>query len=128
REGDTPIATGTTAAVWLSVGTHTLTLEVTDDDGDSATDSVVVTVNPANQVAVTVTTAQANEAGPTDALFTVSRTGDTSVPVTVRYTVAGTALAGTDYAALPGVVTVEAGPSTAIVRVSPINEVAFEGN
>ena len=115
REGNTPIATGATPAVWLSVGTHTLTLEVTDDDGDSATDSVVVVVNPANQVAVTVSAAQANEAGPTDAQFTVSRTGDTSAPVTVRYTVAGTALAGTDYVALPGAVTIEAGSSTAIV-------------
>ena len=128
REGNTPIATGATPAVWLSVGIHTLTLEVTDDDGDSATDSVVVTVNPANQVTVTVSTAQANEAGPTDAQFTVSRTGDTSAPVTVQYTVAGTALAGTDYAALPGVVTIEAGSSTAIVGVTPIDDAAFESN
>jgi subtilisin family serine protease/subtilase family serine protease len=128
REGNTPIATGATPAVWLSVGTHTLTLEVTDDDGDSGTDSVVVTVNPANQVAVTVTAAQANEAGPIDAQFTVSRTGDTSAPVTVRYTVAGTALAGMDYVTLPGVVTIEVGSSTAIVRVSPINDGAFESN
>ena len=128
REGNTPIATGATPAVWLSVGTHTLTLEVTDDDGDSATDSVVVTVNPANQVAVTVSAAQANEAGPTDAQFTVSRTGDTSAPVTVRYTVAGTALAGTDYVALPGAVTIAAGSSTAIVGVTPIDDGAFESN
>ncbi len=128
REGDTPIATGATAAVWLSVGTHTLTLEVTDDDGGSATDSVVVVVNPANQVAVTVSAAQANEAGPTDAQFTVSRTGDTSAPVTVRYTVAGTALAGTDYVPLPGAVTIEAGSFTAIVRVSPVDDGAFESD
>ena len=128
REGDTPIATGATAAVWLSVGTHTLTLEVTDDDGDSATDSVVVVVNPANQVAVTVSAAQASEAGPTDAQFTVSRTGDTSAPVTVRYTVAGTALAGTDYVPLPGAVTIEAGSFTAIVGVSPVDDGAFESD
>jgi len=101
---------------------------VTDDDGDSATDSVVVVVNPPNQVAVAVSVAQANEAGPTDAQFTVSRTGDTSVPVTVRYTVAGTALAGTDFVALPGAITIATGSSSAIVRVSPINDGAFESD
>ncbi|HEX2360870.1 MAG TPA: S8 family serine peptidase, partial [Jiangellaceae bacterium] len=45
-EGGTSIGVGATAAVWLSVGVHSLTLEVTDDDGDSATDTVVVTVDP----------------------------------------------------------------------------------
>ena len=42
REGGTSIGTGETSAVWLAVGIHTLTLEVTDDDGDTATDTVVV--------------------------------------------------------------------------------------
>jgi thermitase len=46
REGGTAIGVGATSAVWLSGGVHTLTLEVTDDDGDSATDTVVVTVDP----------------------------------------------------------------------------------
>ena len=81
REGVTPIGTGETSAVWLSVGVHTLTLEVTDDDGDSATDTVVIAVTPANQVTVTASTPQAAEAGTTAGVFTVTRTGDTSAPL-----------------------------------------------
>jgi thermitase len=45
REGSAVIATGATPTISLSVGTHTLMLRVTDDDGATATDTVVVTVN-----------------------------------------------------------------------------------
>ena len=65
REAGASIATGATPAVWLSVGTHTLTLEVTDDGGATASDSVVVSVERANRVTVTAPTSQATEAGPT---------------------------------------------------------------
>lgn len=47
-ENNQLIATGSKATVNLAVGTHTITLEVTDNGGATGTDTVVVTVN-ANQ-------------------------------------------------------------------------------
>ena len=128
REGGTSIGTGETPAVWLPVGIHTLTLEVTDDDGDTTTDTVVVGVTPANEISVTASTAQATEAGPTAGVFTVTRTGDTSVPLSVHYTVGGAAVAGNDYVALPGTATIQTGSSTATVLVTPIDDGAFEND
>jgi len=128
REGSTSIGTGATVDVWLSIGIHTLTLEVTDDDGASDTDTVVVTVGPANQVSVTASTPQATEANTVAGVFTVTRTGDVTAPLTVRYTVDGTAVAGADYLALSGSVTIETGSSTAIASVIPIDDATYESN
>jgi len=128
REGATSIGIGATIDVWLPLGVHSLTLEVTDDDGAMDTDTVVVTVTPANQVTVAASTPQATEAGPVAGAFTFTRSGDSTEPLAVHYTVAGTAVAGNDYVSLPGTVTIEAGSSMAIVSVIPIDDAAYESN
>ena len=105
REGSTVIATGRRRLSRCPLVCTHLTLEVTDDDGDKATDTVVVTVQSANQVTVTASTPQATEAGPTAGVFTVSRTGDTSA-LSPCITRRRHRVAGTDYVALPGAVTI----------------------
>jgi hypothetical protein len=62
------------------------------------------------------------------AVFTVSRTGSTTSALTVAYTLGGTAVNGTDYAALPGSVTIPAGASSATITISPTNYSTPVGN
>jgi subtilase family serine protease len=85
---------------------------------------------PSNLPVVTIVASAptATEAGPTSGAFTVTRTGDTSLPLTVLYTVGGTASAGADYTPLPGTVTIAAGDTTAVIQVVPVDDPAVEPN
>ena len=128
RDGATVLGSGALLSVPLAVGTHTLTLEVTDNDGRTGTDTVVVTVEPSSIVTLTASAAEAREAGLQPGGFTVTRDGDTSAPLTVHYVVSGTAIAGADYQALSGTVLIEAGAATAPITVTPIDDVLLESN
>jgi PKD repeat protein len=52
-EGTSQIATGSSASVSFAVGSHTVTLEVTDNEGASATDTVTVVVTASTNIAPT---------------------------------------------------------------------------
>ena len=67
------------------------------------------------RVTISATDNTATEAGRTTARFTLTRTGSTALPLTVRYTVGGTAIGGKDYVALPGHRTIPAGSATATI-------------
>jgi hypothetical protein len=59
-------------------------------------------------------------------VFTVGRTGNTNAPLTVRYTVGGTAAADNDYVALSGAVTIQPASSVATITVAPIDDGMYE--
>lgn len=61
------------------------------------------------------------------AVFTFRRTGGTNSPLTVQYSVGGSASNGVDYAALPGVVVIPAGQWRATVSVQPLDDDLVEG-
>ena len=122
------VAAGAAPSVWLAVGRHTLTLEVTDDEGSTAMDTMVARVNPANEVSLTAATPLAAEAGPADGVVTVSRTGSTGVALIVQVSVGGTASPATDYQPIPATVTIDAGSASAAIRVTPIDDDAIEND
>jgi hypothetical protein len=80
------------------VSTHLVTIDpatvaVTDlGVSGSALDAIAFQPLPVpTVVGVNASVATANEQGPVNGVFTVSRTGNTSVPLTVNYTLGGTA-------------------------------------
>lgn len=84
------------------------------DNAPAATDLPVVRAS--------VDDGTATEAGPTGGAIRVMRTGDTSGPLTVRYAVAGTAVSGADFVALPGEVTIPAGAGFGTIAIEAIDD------
>jgi subtilase family serine protease len=78
------------------------------------------------RVTVSATVATAMEAGPVNGQFTVSRTGDTSAPLTVAYAVGGSATAGADYVPLDISATIPAGAASVAIAVVPIDDTLVE--
>jgi hypothetical protein len=68
----------------------------------------------------------AAESGVSAGRFTVMRGGSTAAPLTVGYTVDGTATAGKDYVPLAGSVTIPAGQASAVIALTPIDDRVVE--
>jgi gliding motility-associated-like protein len=70
--------------------------------------------------------AEPSTAGSVKIRFTNPQASST-VPVTVQYSVAGTAIPGTDYVALPGSVVIPAGSSEVTVPVQAVDDALLDG-
>lgn len=128
----TPIAGAAAPSLALSNlqtnDTGNYTVLVTNDVGLvlSAPASVIVTVPP--RVTVVASDNLASEPGPNTGTFTISRTGGTGRPLTVLFSISGSATPDTDYSALRGPVTIAAGRSSTNIVVQALDDSTQEGN
>ncbi len=96
-------------------------------DGWDADDVVMINIDDdAPRVSLSVTDAAAWETGSDEGEFVVSRVGSTATSLTINYALSGTATNGSDYVTLPGSVTIVAGSSSAVIPVTPIDDVTLE--
>ncbi|WP_257459979.1 Calx-beta domain-containing protein [Archangium lipolyticum] len=104
-----------TAAAWMS-----LALLLTMGSSTAWAASTVTVSAPEGSVA--------SEIGPTPGFFVFTREGDLSQPLTVNYTLGGTATRGSDYLVWETRATFEPGATTSLVTVLPRNDALQEGN
>jgi len=69
----------------------------------------------------------ASEPGADAASFTLTRSGTTTAPLLVNYSLGGTAVNGTDYSSLSNFALIPAGLASTIVPVTPLNDTLAEG-
>ena len=95
--------------------------------GSADTATVTIADDDAQTVSIVATDADAGE--PTESgVFTVTRVGNTTDALAVKYSIAGTADNGTDYNTLGGSVIIAAGETSATITVDPIDDELNEGN
>ncbi|MFM6663384.1 MAG: Calx-beta domain-containing protein [Microcystis panniformis] len=114
-ESDETVAITIASGTGYTIGTTTaVTGTILNDD----LPSITLAVNPLS----------VNEDGTTNLIYTFTRDGSLTNPLTVNYTIGGTATNGTDYGNIGTSVTFAANSSTATVTVDPKADATVESN
>jgi len=114
-------------------GAETVLLTLSSDPayvlGAGTSDVVTITEDEQPAVVVVATDASAVEDGaaPESAVFTIYRTGPTTDPLDVNFTLGGTATEGDDYSAIGTMATIPAGLGSVDVVVAPLDDPDYEG-
>nr|NCR19845.1 hypothetical protein [Microcystis aeruginosa LL13-03] len=91
-------------------------------------DNISVRVLDVPTITLAVSPASVTEDGTSNLIYTFTRTGSTTNPLTINYSIGGTATNGTDYASIPTSVIFAANSSTATVTVDPTPDTTVESN
>jgi hypothetical protein len=106
----------------LSSPTNGVTLAKAQGSGTIRNDDVP----PLPVISLAVSSAAVTEDGSSNLIYTFSRSGDTTNPLSVNYAIGGSATNGSDYALIPASLTFAAGARTATVIVDPIADAIVE--
>ncbi len=121
--GAFPLAAGgKDAALLANFPPGSYTVEVTGNGGATGLALVeIYDITPASPPAVTIAAVlpNADTSGSNPGAFVVTRSGDTYLPLTVNYSIGGTAVDGADYAGLSGTIVIPAGVTSNTIGVSP---------
>ena len=114
----------------LFEGDETATLTIQSNAayslGSPSAATITISDDDLPTVTVVATDAAAAEAGADPGTYTVSRTGTTGAPLTVNYSMSGTAAEGADYGSLGTSVTIPIGASSATLTLTPVDDTAPE--
>jgi hypothetical protein len=97
-------------------------------DADRASFRATTTADPGDtpQIGVETVVAAASESGPASGSWRISRSGNTSAPLAVNFTLGGSATAA-DYTGIPSSLSFAAGEATKLVTLMPIDDTQVEG-
>ena len=101
------------------------TVAVTSNDLNGNRGGFYISV-PATTVSVVATVGSTTESGGTNGVFTITRAGDTSVPLTVVYSITGSASNTVDFTTGSGSVTIGAFQASTNIVVTPIPDSVAE--
>ena len=122
--GATSATYGITNAQAANAGAYTVIVTNAFGSVSSAAATLTVTPGPTTpstpMVSVVVRSPQASSVTGAKALLVFTRTGDTTSPLTVNYTVKGSAQADVDYQALTGTVTFKPGQATVKLKIKAV--------
>ncbi len=106
--------------------------QVAVDGYSGSTGNIALSISAASAPTVTIvaTDPSAAEAGLDTGTFTLTRTGSTTQPLVVTYSIGGNATPSRvfDYSRIPGSTTIPVNSATAVITVRPIDDATFEGN
>ncbi len=96
--------------------------------GNPGSATVIIVDDEIPSVTLTASDNTASEPGSDTGTYTFSRTGSTAAPLTVYFSVGGTAINGADYSTIDNTFIIPGGSASATLTITPLNDAVLESS